>query len=72
MESFLKSLEQQKLAKRTIDNHKRNLGKLNIELLLGEELDLVKYIKTNFDEGSQQKAMSGSVSKFRTFNESIS
>ena len=67
MESFLKSLEQQKLAKRTIDNHKRNLGKLNIELLLGEELDLVKYIKTNFDEGSAQKAMSGSVSKFRTF-----
>ena len=67
MESFLKSLEQQKLVKRTIENHKRNLGKLNIELLLGEELDLVNYIKTNFDEGSQQKSMSGSVSKFRTF-----
>ena len=67
MESFLKSLEQQKLAKRTIDNHKRNLGKLNIELLLGTEEDLVKYITKTFDKGSQQKAMSGSVSKFRTF-----
>tara|TARA_R110001632_G_scaffold33911_1_gene86749 strand:- start:1465 stop:2211 length:747 start_codon:yes stop_codon:yes gene_type:complete len=60
-------MEQQKLAKRTIDNHKRNLGKLNIELLLGEELDLVNYILSNFDEGSPRKAMSGSVSKFRTF-----
>ena len=44
MESFLKSLEEQKLAKRTIDNHKRNLGKLDIELLLGTEEDLVKDI----------------------------
>lgn len=67
MESFLKSLEEQKLAKRTIDNHKRNLGKLDIELLLGTEEDLVKYITKTFDKGSQQKAMSGSVSKFRTF-----
>ena len=41
MESFLKSLEEQKLAKRTIDNHKRNLGSCERS---GESLEFPKIV----------------------------
>lgn len=67
MENFKSYLEQQKLAKTTITNHLRNLGKIDIKLLEGNEPALVKYIKANYDMGSQQKTATTSVAKYRGF-----
>lgn len=67
MENFKSYLEQQKLAKTTITNHLRNLGKLDIKLLEGPEPSLVKYIKTNYDVGSPQKTITNSVAKYRGY-----
>ena len=69
MESFKSYLEQQKLAKTTITNHIRNLSKLDIKLLDGPEKDLAKYIKANYDVGSQQKTITTSVAKYRGYKE---
>ena len=69
MESFKSYLEQQKLAKTTITNHIRNLSKLDIKLLDGPEKDLAKYIKANYDVGSQQKTITTSVAKYRGYRE---
>jgi hypothetical protein len=69
MESFKTYLEEQKLAKTTITNHLRNLGKLDIKLLEGPEKDLVKYIKTNYAVGSPQKTITNSVAKYRGYKE---
>jgi len=67
MDSFITYLEEQKLAKTTINNHKRNLSKLNIKLLEGNEKDLAKYIKANYEVGSQQKTITTSVAKYRGY-----
>jgi len=67
MENFKSYLEQQKLATTTIKNHIRNLSKLDIKLLEGNESSLVKYIKTNYDVGSPQKAITTSVAKYRGY-----
>ena len=69
MESFKTYLEEQKLAKTTITNHLRNLGKLDIKLLEGPEKDLVKFIKSNYDVGSPQKTITNSVAKYRGYKE---
>ena len=69
MENFKSYLEQQKLAKTTITNHLRNLSKLDIKLLEGNEPALVKYIKANYEVGSQQKTATTSVAKYRGFKE---
>ena len=69
MESFKSYLEQQKLATSTIKNHIRNLSKLDIKLLDGPEKDLAKYIKANYDVGSQQKTITTSVAKYRGYRE---
>ena len=69
MESFKTYLEEQKLAKTTITNHLRNLGKLDIKLLEGPEKDLVKYIKANYSVGSPQKTITNSVAKYRGYKE---
>ena len=69
MESFKSYLEQQKLAKTTITNHIRNLSKLDIKLLEGNESSLAKYIKANYDVGSQQKTITTSVAKYRGYKE---
>ena len=69
MENFKAYLEQNKLAKTTITNHLRNLAKLNIKLLEGNEKDLVKHIKANYDVGSQQKTITTSVAKYRGYKE---
>ena len=69
MESFKAYLEEQKLATTTIKNHIRNLSKLDIKLLDGPEKDLAKYIKANYDVGSQQKTITTSVAKYRGYKE---
>ena len=69
MDSFKTYLEEQKLAKTTITNHLRNLGKLDIKLLEGPEKDLVKYIKTNYAVGSPQKTITNSVAKYRGYKQ---
>jgi len=69
MESFKTYLEDNKLAKTTINNHLRTLEKVNNELLNGDEKDIVKYIKANYDVCSQQKTITTSISKYRTFKE---
>jgi hypothetical protein len=69
MESFKTYLEDNKLAKTTINNHLRTLAKVNNELLNGDEKDIVKYIKANYEVGSQQKTITSSISKYRTFKE---
>jgi len=69
MESFKTYLEEQKLAKTTITNHLRTLGKVNIKLLEGPEGDLVKYIKTSYTVGSGQKTITNSVAKYRGFKQ---
>ena len=69
MENFKSYLEQQKLATTTIKNHIRNLSKLDIKLLEGPEKDLAKYIKANYDVGSQQKTITTSVAKYRGYKE---
>ncbi len=69
MENFKSYLEEQKLAKTTITNHIRNLSKLDIKLLDGPEKDLAKYIKANYDVGSQQKTITTSVAKYRGYKE---
>ena len=67
MESFKSYLEQQKLAKTTITNHIRNLSKLDIKLLEGNEKDLVKHIKLSYEVGSPQKTITTSVAKYRGY-----
>jgi len=67
MESFKAYLEEQKLATTTIKNHIRNLSKLDIKLLEGNESSLAKYIKANYDAGSQQKTITTSVAKYRGY-----
>lgn len=67
MENFKAYLEQQKLATTTIKNHIRNLSKLDIKLLEGNEKDLAKYIKANYEVGSQQKTITTSVAKYRGY-----
>tara|TARA_R100000951_G_scaffold88238_1_gene76239 strand:- start:157 stop:927 length:771 start_codon:yes stop_codon:yes gene_type:complete len=69
MESFKTYLEDNKLAATTIKNHLRNLAKVKSEVLDGDEDTLAKYIKTNYDVGSQQKTITSSISKYRTFKE---
>ncbi len=69
MESFKSYLEQQKLAKTTITNHIRNLSKLDIKLLEGNEKDLVKHIKLSYEVGSPQKTITTSVAKYRGYKE---
>ena len=69
MESFKTYLEDNKLAKTTIANHLRNLAKIKSEVLDGDEDNLVKYIKANYEVGSQQKTITSSISKYRTFKE---
>ena len=69
MESFKAYLEQQKLATSTIKNHIRNLSKLDIKLLEGNESSLAKHIKANYDVGSAQKTITTSVAKYRGFKE---
>lgn len=69
MESFKTYLEDNKLAATTIKNHLRNLAKIKSEVLDGNEDTLAKYIKQNYDVGSQQKTITTSVSKYRTFKE---
>ena len=69
MENFKSYLEQQKLAKTTITNHLRNLGKIDIKLLEGPEPPLAKHIKAKYDVGSQQKTITTSVAKYRGFKE---
>ena len=67
MENFKSYLEQQKLATTTIKNHIRNLSKLDIKLLEGNESSLAKYIKANYDVGSGQKTITTSVAKYRGY-----
>ncbi len=56
MESFKTYLEEQKLAKTTITNHLRNLGKLDIKLLEGPEpcgfgaLDSVRILRLDVSQ----------------------
>lgn len=69
MDSFITYLEEQKLAKTTIKNHIRNLSKLDIKLLEGNEKDLVKHIKLSYEVGSPQKAITTSVAKYRGYKE---
>jgi len=69
MESFKTYLEDNKLAATTIKNHLRNLAKVKSEVLDGDEDTLAKYIKQNYDVGSQQKTITSSISKYRTFKE---
>jgi hypothetical protein len=69
MENFKAYLEEQKLATTTIKNHIRNLSKLDIKLLEGNESSLAKYIKANYDVGSQQKTITTSVAKYRGYRE---
>ena len=69
MESFKAYLEEQKLATSTIKNHIRNLSKLDIKLLEGNESSLAKYIKANYDVGSGQKTITTSVAKYRGYKE---
>ena len=69
MENFKAYLEQQKLATTTIKNHIRNLSKLDIKLLEGNEKDLAKYIKATYAVGSPQKAITTSVAKYRGYKE---
>lgn len=69
MESFKTYLEDKKLAATTIKNHLRNLAKVKSEVLDGDEDTLAKYIKTNYEVGSQQKTITTSISKYRTFKE---
>jgi hypothetical protein len=69
MENFKAYLEQQKLATSTIKNHIRNLSKLDIKLLEGNESSLAKFIKTSYDVGSQQKTITTSVAKYRGYRE---
>ena len=69
MDNFKAYLEQQKLAKTTITNHLRNLGKLDIKLLEGPEKDLVKHIKLSYEVGSPQKTITNSVAKYRGYKE---
>ncbi len=67
MESFKAYLEEQKLATSTIKNHIRNLSKLDIKLLEGNESSLAKHIKANYDVGSAQKTITTSVAKYRGY-----
>jgi len=69
MENFKSYLEQQKLATTTIKNHIRNLSKLDIKLLEGNEKDLVKHIKLSYEVGSPQKTITSSVAKYRGYKE---
>ena len=69
MENFKAYLEEQKLATTTIKNHIRNLSKLDIKLLEGNESSLVKHIKTSYEVGSGQKTITTSVAKYRGFKE---
>jgi len=69
MEAFQTYLEEQKLAKTTITNHIRNLSKLDIKLLEGNEKDLVKFIKSNYKVGSPQKTITNSVAKYRGYKD---
>jgi hypothetical protein len=69
MESFKTYLEDNKLAATTIKNHLRNLAKVKSEVLDGDEDTLAKYIKQNYEVGSQQKTITTSISKYRTFKE---
>jgi len=69
MENFKSYLEQQKLATTTIKNHIRNLSKLDIKLLEGNEPPLVKYIKANYNVGSGQKTITSSVAKYRGYKD---
>jgi hypothetical protein len=67
MENFKSYLEQQKLATTTIKNHIRNLSKLDIKLLEGNESSLAKFIKTSYEVGSGQKTITTSVAKYRGY-----
>ena len=67
MENFKAYLEQQKLATTTIKNHIRNLSKLDIKILEGNDSSLAKYIKANYEVGSQQKTITTSVAKYRGY-----
>jgi hypothetical protein len=67
MENFKAYLEEQKLATTTIKNHIRNLSKLDIKLIEGNEKDLVKFIKKTYEFGSPQKTITTSVAKYRGY-----
>jgi hypothetical protein len=71
MEQFLQYLKESQLAKSTITNHKRELNNF-LELggdLQATEKEIMAMIKANYYEGSSQKTIITSVSKYRTYKE---
>jgi len=71
MEQFLQYLKDSQLAKSTITNHKRELNNF-LELggdLHASEKEIMAIIKKNYYEGSSQKTIITSVSKYRTYSE---
>jgi len=67
MDQFKSYLNETKLAETTIKNHLRNLTKIDLKLLEGDEISLIKYVNEHYGIGSQQHAVSISISKYRTY-----
>mgnify|MGYP003635550997 FL=1 len=68
MDSYKIYLEDQHLNPRTISNHIRNVSAYDGDLE-ATETNVIKYIKTNYAEGSQQKTILGAISKYRGYKE---
>jgi hypothetical protein len=67
MDQFKTYLVTNQLAETTIKNHLRNLTKVDLNLLDGDEDVLIHYVHEHYTIGSQQKTISSSISKYRTY-----
>jgi len=67
MEQFKSYLESSQLVETTIKNHIRNLSKIDLELLNGDECALIHYVQEHYTIGSQQKTIITSISKYRNY-----
>jgi len=67
MEQFNSYLVSNQLAETTIKNHIRNLSKVDLNLLDGDEGALIRYVQEHYTIGSQQKTIVTSISKYRNY-----